>query len=152
MTGTKTGKALVLLALIGAMFATTPVSACTQGLTPGFWKNHTDKWVGYNPIQLVSVVFSSSPSDLNGDGNPDTLLDALRYKGGGGYEGAARILLRAAVAALLNAAHPDIDYTTPAWVINNVNSALASGDRSTMLDLASELDGYNNLGGVELDP
>jgi len=35
---------------------------------------------------------------------------------------------------------------TTADVIADVNAALASGDRQTMLDLAGELDADNNLG------
>jgi len=76
-----------------------------------------------------------------------TLLQALSFKGGSGNTAAARILLRAAVAALLNSAHPDIDYPrTTAEVIADVNAALASNDRSTILALAKELDADNNFG------
>jgi hypothetical protein len=51
------------------------------------------------------------------------------------------------VAALLDAAHPDVDYPrTPASVIADVNAALASRNRDTILDLASRLDADNNLG------
>ena len=75
------------------------------------------------------------------------LQTALSLGGSDGVEGAARILVRAAVAALLNATDPDIDYPLSAsQVIAQVNSALASNDRSTMIDLAEELDTLNNLG------
>jgi hypothetical protein len=76
-----------------------------------------------------------------------TLIQALNLKGGSGTAGAARNLLRAAVASLLNAAHPDVDFQlTTAQVIDQVNAALASNNRNTMLNLASTLDGYNNAG------
>jgi hypothetical protein len=76
-----------------------------------------------------------------------SLLDALSFGGGPGALGGARILLRAAVASLLNAAHPDVNFpSTIAEVIADVNAALASGDRSTMLALAGALDADNNLG------
>ena len=76
-----------------------------------------------------------------------TLLQALSFNGGSGTSGAVRILLRAAVAALLNSAHPDVDYPrTTAEVIADVNAALAINNRSTMLNLATELDNDNNLG------
>jgi hypothetical protein len=76
-----------------------------------------------------------------------TLRQALSFRGDSTNTGAAKILLRAAVAALLNSSHPDVDYPrTTAEVIADVNAALASGDRSTMLDLAAELDADNNLG------
>jgi hypothetical protein len=76
-----------------------------------------------------------------------TLLAALDLPGGSGLKGAEGILLRSAVAALLNAAHPDINYplTTPE-VINQVNAALATDNRGATLALATTLDGYNNLG------
>ena len=99
---------------------------------------------GYAQNQTLESVFDV-PDTLGLDNN--TLLDALNYGGGSGVTGGARILLRAAVAALLNAAHPDIDYPrTTAEIIADVNAALASGSRSTMLELASELDADNNLG------
>ena len=75
------------------------------------------------------------------------LQTALSLGGSDGVEGAARILVRAAVAALLNASDPDIDYPLSApQVIAQVISALASNDRSTMIDLAEELDMLNNIG------
>jgi len=74
------------------------------------------------------------------------LLQSLQGGGGSGTLGAAKILLRAAVAALLNAAHPNLDYPrTPAAVISAVNTALASNSRSTMLTLATALDNDNQL-------
>jgi hypothetical protein len=71
----------------------------------------------------------------------------MSFKGGSTTTAAARILLRAAVPALLNAAHPDVDYSlTTAQIIARVNAALASGNRNTILTLASQLDRYNNYG------
>ncbi len=118
-----------------------------QGCTPGFWKNHEAAWgpTGYSPGQTVGSVFTV-PADLS-DLADDTLLEALDYGGGPKVKGAAQILLRAAVAALLNASHPDVDYpSSPSDVIADVNSALASLDRDTILDLATALDNDNNLG------
>jgi hypothetical protein len=118
-----------------------------EGLTPGYWKNiEKHAWPSpYTPNTLVSSVFTgvSHYSELTGD----HLIDALQYQGGRGDIGAARILLRSAVGALLNAAHPDINYPlSPSIIIQDVNDALASHDRDTMLDLKDVLDGYNNLG------
>jgi hypothetical protein len=39
----------------------------------------------------------------------NTLMEALNFGGGKGVEGAAKILFRAAVAAILNATHPNLD-------------------------------------------
>ncbi|HEX6199193.1 MAG TPA: hypothetical protein VF150_02930, partial [Thermoanaerobaculia bacterium] len=118
-----------------------------QGCTPGYWKNHTDSWppTGYSVTQKVKDVFSEA-GFWPGVGN-STLLQALGFAGGSGAEGAAEILLRAGVAALLNASHPGVAYPlTPAQVLASVNAALGSHDRDTMLALAAALDANNNLG------
>jgi cysteine-rich repeat protein len=112
-----------------------------EGCTPGFWKNHTGHWGGYLPSTSIGSVFASA------SGFPtladDTLLDGLAYHGGSGAIGGARILLRAAIAALLNEAHPDVDYSVDG-VIVLVNAALATGDRATMIALGGVLDDANN--------
>jgi len=118
-----------------------------QGCTPGYWKNHTDSWppTGYSPSQKVQSVFSQA--SLFPALGSDSLLDALSFQGGSTLEGGAEILLRAGVSALLNAAHPNVNYPrTAASVISGVNSALASGNRDTMITLAAQLDADNNLG------
>ncbi len=116
-----------------------------EGLTPGFWKNHLNAWhAPYTPTTLVGNVFTI-PSALN-ELSGNSLLNALQYNGGKNDIGAARILLRSAVAALLNAVDPDINYPlTTATIISDVNYALAHG-RTAMLNLESTLDDYNNLG------
>lgn len=117
-----------------------------EGCTPGYWKNHTDSWgpSGYAPGDLVGGVFDLSGYSMLAS---DTLLEALQYKGGNGLDGAARILLRAATAALLNASHPDVD--SP-WEVSDlllaVDNALATDDRSAILQMAWVLDMDNNLG------
>jgi len=126
------------------------------GCTLGYWKQsqHFDSWPAqYKPSDLVKNVFNVSPFlsggklDLNGDGKDDTLLDALNYTGGSGNTGAARNLLRQAVAALLNAASAQVDYPlSVSSVISQVNAALASGNRNTMITLADRLDKLNNAG------
>ena len=129
---------------------TTPTLSCTtpppppppgdQGCTPGYWKNHTAKWVGYSPSATVGSVFTNaSPYDTT------TLAAALALQGGSGVTGGEQILLRAAVSALLNSSSISYPLTT-SDVISKVDAALASGNRATMITLATTLDGYNNLG------
>ncbi|MGH3368714.1 MAG: DUF5979 domain-containing protein, partial [Nocardioidaceae bacterium] len=116
-----------------------------QGCTPGYWKNHLDAWppTGYSPNQTLESVFNV-PNEFGLDSK--TLLQALSFLGGSTRKAAARILLRAGVAALLNSAHPDVDYPlTTAEVISKVNTALTKS-RSAMLTLAKQLDQKNNLG------
>lgn len=122
-----------------------PPPSGDEGCTPGYWKvsQHHDSWepTGYTTGQTVGSVFANA-SPYAGT----TLVDALGFGGGPGINGAKKILLRAAVAALLNASHPDVAYPrSAADVIADVSAALA-GSRDTMLALASELDEDNNLG------
>jgi hypothetical protein len=118
-----------------------------EGCTPGYWKNHPSSWpdTGYSTSQPVSSVFPEAyryPALGN-----STLLQALSFDGGTGLSGAAEILLRAGVASLLNASHPGVSFPrTAARVIADVNDALASNNRDTMLVLAAALDADNNLG------
>ncbi len=124
-----------------------PPPSGDQGCTPGYWKNHTDSWppTGYSPAQSVESVFSAAAA-YPAYGTP-SLLQGLSFQGGSGVEGGVGNLLRAAVAALLNTAHSGVDYPrTTVGVISDVDAALASGNRDTMLSLASALDGDNNLG------
>lgn len=123
------------------------MTACdSQGCTPGYWKNHTSSWApaAYSPSQPVASVFSQASSYPAGSA---TMHQALYFGGGPGVDGAVEILLRAAVAAVLNASHPDVSYSlTPISVVTAVNAALASGSRDQMLNLAATLDFENNLG------
>lgn len=105
------------------------------GCTPGYWKNHTSAWNGYSPTQAIGSVFSSAPAPYASM----TLLQGLSLKGGSGTAGATQILLRAAIAAVLNE-YPDFAYSK----INRVNAAIASGDRERILRLATRLDVQNN--------
>ena len=117
-----------------------------RGCTPGFWKNHRDAWVptGYSPSQTIGSVFvnaSAFPTLAN-----STLLQGLSFPGGSTLQGAAQTLLRAGIAAALNAAYPGFNYPLSTGdVISQVNSALASNRRSTMLNLATILDADNNF-------
>jgi hypothetical protein len=73
------------------------------------------------------------------------LLQALSFQGGNTLCGGAEILLRAAAAAYLNSlrvAYP----LTSGQVIADVNAALASCDRPTIVAEAGVLDKNNNLG------
>lgn len=136
-------KLFVMIILIVSMLATIaptppPPPTLPGGCTPGYWKNHFP-----SVAQGVKVgdTFSSAPTALAGD----TLKAALRYHGGSGELGAARILLRAATASLFNSYYLDFPLG-PGDVVSATNSALASHSRAAMLSLASTLDSYNNIG------
>ena len=132
--------------LIKSSSATCPVEILdVNGCTPGFWKNHTDCWDCYSPTTLVGDVFDI-PGSLSALAD-DTLLQALRYKGGKTLRAKTRIMLRQAVAALLNACDPNFDYPlTVAGVIEDVNEALATLNKREILSTKRELAGYNQIG------
>ena len=111
-----------------------------EGCTPGYWKNHLGAWAatGYSPSQTLESVFDV-PDSLGLDNR--TLLEAASAGGGG-----VTALLRHAVAALLGAAHPAVDYPiSTAQVIADVNAALASGNAGSIENLKNQLDRWNNL-------
>ena len=127
-----------------------------EGCTPGFWKNHPDCWCdAYTPDMLASDVFTrlaSAPYDTLGDDetpsksdfNNDTLMDALKYRGGADLAGSVRNLLRHATAALLNGCSSDVFYpVSDLIVIDLVNAALDSEDQATVQELHSVLAGFN---------
>jgi hypothetical protein len=157
-------KRVVVGAAMAAMIAVGPavMSATSagawftgnQGCTPGYWKNHTEAWADtkYSPTDTVGSVFTL-PASLSSLSSM-TLLEALDGTGGDGstLEGATQILLRAAVAGLLNATDANVDYPGGnALIIKHVNAALATEDRDTILALATKLDKKNNgVGGCPL--
>jgi hypothetical protein len=131
----------------------------TEGCTPGYWKvkQHHDSWQEAKPGQKLTSKYAQAA--LYGSTQNLTLLEALQGGGGGGLDGAAKILARAATAAYLNAAYDDgaghlafpwRRTEASAWdrpaLVETVDAAFASKDRATMLDLASWLDRDNNLG------
>jgi hypothetical protein len=149
------GRTVTVLALEGVTTIVTFVNkrqTGTQGCTPGFWKQnfHFGFWVGFSPAQTVSSVFPSA-TFANSLGS-ETLLTALQGGGGSDLTGAEQILLRAAVAALLNSTNLDISFAfTTSEIIAAVTAAVNTGDRGTILTLATDLDNANNgTGGCPL--
>ncbi len=120
-----------------------------QGCSHGFWKTPgADQWPDpYTHTTKLKDVFSLPPGTIADGIGDDTLMTALSYTGGTGLANAAKILLRNAVAALLNSAHSGINYPwSTSDLVAAVNAALASEDRDGMLALEAELDDDNNLG------
>jgi hypothetical protein len=141
--------ALALGVLGGALSVSAVRIGDDEGCTPGFWKNNTGAWEEYSPSQTVGSVFEI-PAAF-GELADDTLLQALNYGGGSSDIDKARILLRQAVAAVLNAAHEGIGYpyrrdAAPLMIIPSVNAALAGGNTTTMENLKNTLARANELG------
>jgi hypothetical protein len=144
----------------GASYSFTFVNTPTQGCTPGYWKvdQHWDSWPApWSPSGPLSAMFSGvtnppyATSEVTFPGGTSVLMgsatqvQALNFQGGDSVQEKAEILLRAAVAAVLNADSPGVNFPwTSAQVISEVNAALASQDATTIIDLADQLDGDNN--------
>jgi hypothetical protein len=139
----------VIVAVIGGAAAVSAVRIGNEGCSPGFWKNHTAAWEEYAPTDLISSVFNFDAgvyTDLAGD----TLLEGLNYPEtqNGTMQ---QILLRQAVAAILNAASEEVGYPyrrfgDPGNIIPTVNALLTSGNVDAMEDFKDILDAANNLG------
>ena len=135
--------------------ATATVTYGWYGRTPGFWKNNQQSWLsGYTPNQFIqdvfiipSVLLQSGVLDISKPNGKDRLIDGLSYQGGSNLSGGFQILMRAAIAALLNEAYYGIYYpgaTSTAGLITQVNNALATQNRASYITLASLLDYWNN--------
>jgi hypothetical protein len=115
----------------------TPPPEGGEGCTPGFWKapQHADSWPApYTTSTLFSSVFENAFPGL-------TLDQVLDLEGQGS---ALNNLGRHTVAALLNAASPDVDYDlTVAEVIAAFNAVFPGGDYE---DLKNEFEGFNEQG------
>jgi hypothetical protein len=109
-----------------------------EGCSHGFWKTHGRAWTwaptGYYPTDDFDATFK-----CDAFAHDVTLMQAL-WLGSSGLNA----LAREAVAALLNAAHPAVNYPlTVEAVIEKVQDAIESGDYETA---KSEFAAYNSLG------
>ncbi|NIS82346.1 MAG: hypothetical protein GTO14_19545 [Anaerolineales bacterium] len=106
-----------------------------QGCSAGFWKQ--EQHLGYWPGEYA-IEDSFEKTFSVGEAEEPTLLQALELKGGG-----LNALMRQAVAALLNAAHTDIEYEfSEGEVITLTQDAFGSGDYQQTADrfnLANEM-------------
>jgi hypothetical protein len=104
-----------------------------EGCTPGYWRNHADRWAGAAPSDSFEATFG-----VMWLGSSYTLGQAIWATGGGAYA-----LARHATAGLLNALGgvpnadgESVDYAyTAAEVIQMVQDAFDSGDFETNKDL-----------------
>lgn len=116
-----------------------------EGCTPGYWKTHPESWgpTGYTTGMTVGSVFSNASGSLAST----SLLAAMSLGGGPTIADAKNLLVHHAVAALLNASHPGVDYAfSAADVIAWTNAMLLSSNRSAILGLKNLFDAENNRG------
>jgi hypothetical protein len=130
------------------------------GCSHGYWKHHVSSWTGYTTSQTLGTVFTINATDYPGLAD-HTLMQALENTnaggfcnaGGAGYANKANALMCQAVAGLLNAASPDVNYPlTTSGVISLVNGSLATKDASQIISDKDTLEGYNTTGCPFDDP
>jgi hypothetical protein len=113
------------------------------GCGHGFWKTHPEAWVGYAPGAPLSSTFTMG--ETYADIASKTFAEALEFGGGNTIVEKAQLLLREAVAALLNAAEPSVNYEwTTLQIVSTVNSALASENAGQIETIKNTLDWFNN--------
>jgi hypothetical protein len=140
LTGTNTATAVLSGEPFfeGAVITFYNTPARLQGCTPGYWKNHPGAWAGtgFSTGDDFDTTFGVNVF------NPNlTLLQAAFLEDGG-----IKALARHAVAALLNAADPNVNYPlTTAEVITAVQNAVAAGG-GAIEALKNQLDTFNRLG------
>ncbi|MFP5382055.1 MAG: hypothetical protein ACLGG4_07300 [Gammaproteobacteria bacterium] len=83
-----------------------------EGCTPGYWKvpPHFDSWAatGFNTTDTFNAVFGVTQY-VRSNGTPYTLLEVMVELNGNGDPISPNLGFHA-VAALLNAAHPDVNF------------------------------------------
>ncbi len=96
------GTILVKLESQWTVTCTPPPPPGDEGCTPGYWKNHLEDWpaTGYSPSADFDATFWVNLF------NPNITLETAINLGGGGVNK----LARHGTAALLSAAHPDVNY------------------------------------------
>jgi hypothetical protein len=111
-----------------------------EGCTPGFWRQpqHYDSWTSpYAPSMLFVVAFGE-------DAFPDKTLGEVVRLGGGSLNA----LGRHSVAALLNAASPDVDYAySVSQVIQMFQNVYPDGNFEAVKDVFE----FNNELGCPLN-
>ena len=110
-----------------------------EGCTPGFWRNHLTHWAAtpYSPDDNANDTFGC---DLVADDGATLgeVIDAPQTYGALAFH---------AVAALLNASHPDVDFGLS---VGDVIDAACDGDKDTLSEANEEgcpLSGGNTTGG-----
>ena len=110
-----------------------------EGCTPGFWRNHLEHWdaTPYSPDDLVNDTFGCDLVD-DDDTTLGEVIDAPQTYGALAFH---------AVAALLNATHPDVDFGLDT---GDVLDLACDGDKGGLASENEEgcpLSGGNTTGG-----
>lgn len=94
-----------------------------EGCSPGYFRNHFDAWppTGYTPSDDFDTTFGVDYF------NPNITLGQAIWLGGGGVNALARL----GTAALLSAAHPDVDFSL---TVAEVIAIVQAGNQSAIPD------------------
>lgn len=116
-----------------------------EGCEQSHWKNHKSWWdpTGYSTSTLLRTVFDSIDHSSYNDIRYKTLYEALEFSGSGTH-GEEKRLLREAVAALLNAAHPDVEYYYTEAQVKSLTNTAIGGSHSDMHDQEMDFQSHNN--------
>lgn len=141
-SGVDFGGGVLVASRTVAVTVTCATPLAFDGCSHGYWKNHAAQWpAGYSEATKLGDVFDLGPFGTLAN---TTFKDALKFDGGPASVDKAKILLRNAVAGVLNAATPGINYFTSAsGLVDLVNDALATGNPTVMLALEAQLDAAN---------
>jgi hypothetical protein len=133
-----------------------PNLGTTEGCAPAFWSQPANfhHWEEHEPDQVVGLFFPEPARYAQ-----FTLVEALRFAD----DGDSRLmLLREAVAAILNGAHESIDYPYSRYevgvdgrppIVPTTNELLNAGSESHVTTFALQLAEANRLGCPwKLDP
>jgi hypothetical protein len=119
------------------VFAFTAVCEGGEGCTPGYWKqpHHFADWTEpYYPDMLFSEVFEDAFPGM-------TLLEVLSQGGGG-----LNALGRHTVAALLNAASPNVSYNLTVTEVIDMFNDVYPGTKQEYNELKDYFEYFNELG------
>jgi hypothetical protein len=136
--------AVAAVSLIAATPGHTWNEEATEGCTPGYWKNHTESWVGFTPDQTLGSVFTfpNAADPLAGA----TLLEALSFNGGPTLADKEALFLHHAVAGLLNAS-AGLDYQLSVNGVKKTGNRLLAKNRARAYErVKDEFDAANNAG------
>ncbi|MCA1979752.1 MAG: hypothetical protein LDL19_11010 [Thiobacillus sp.] len=122
-----------------------PKGPACEGCTPGYWMQdqHLDSWIptGFKTTDKFNMVFKVTQY-LKSDGTPYTLLEVMRNLNGSGDPISTNLGFHA-VAALLNAAHPNVNY---GYTSGEIISLFQKNYLTNGAALKNSLDMMNNRG------
>jgi len=110
-----------------------PPMGDAEGCTPGYWRNHTDRWEGYTTGDIFDEVFGVTYL-----GATATLCGALQPNVYGAFAFHAVAALLNSTGGVANTSDGetvDYAYSTPEEVIQMVQDAVASGELEATKDL-----------------